>query len=98
MYWEGLLISAVAEGESRIAEGESRIVAGENEDKQATFAEKVGIFFCGFILKKIRFPSHKTCLCDLWEPSVCQPAFAGHAGVSSSQALCKAGFLCHIKL
>lgn len=44
MYWEGLLISAVVEGESRIAEGESRIVAGENEDKQATFAEKVGIF------------------------------------------------------
>lgn len=27
-----------------VAEGEDRIVAGENEDKQATFAEKVGTF------------------------------------------------------
>lgn len=39
--WEGLLISAVVEGECRI-------VARENEDKQATFAEKVGIFFLWF--------------------------------------------------
>lgn len=37
MCWEGLLISAVNEGECRV-------VTGKNEDKQATFAEKVGIF------------------------------------------------------